>query len=155
MGPPGFDAYVRVLYPLADGEEYSDLVQRARARVILARHTTTPHHCYFGLWRGNGADDDWEQRNTRLPRFAIPHRDYYLFDGSLADGDDWGHDGPRMGAFPAHLEWPADHAWFVSSDVDPDWFAVGGTQQLIDDLLSDDILDTVTATYGPDQPEYR
>jgi hypothetical protein len=155
MGPPGFEAYARVLYPLESDAPDSDLVQRARARVTLARHTSTPDHCYFGLWHGNGADTDWEQRSADIPRLAIPHRDYYLFEGPLADGDDWGDDGPDMGGIPAHLEWPADQAWFVAGDVDPDWFAVGGTPQLIDELLADDSLDVVPATYGPNQPEDR
>jgi len=58
LGPPGYDAYVRVLHRDDGGdreEGHLDDSLLAALCQILARHTGTPQSCYFGLWEGYGA----------------------------------------------------------------------------------------------------
>lgn len=63
LGPPGFEAYARVLHPWqesatdtaterADGYLPDD--ELASLCDVLARHTATPEQCFFGLWDGYG-----------------------------------------------------------------------------------------------------
>jgi hypothetical protein len=37
--------------------------------------------------------------------------------------------------------WPADHAWFVASEIDLPWSGVAGSAELIDHLMSERSLD--------------
>jgi hypothetical protein len=43
---------------------------------------------------------------------------------------------------PPNLIWPADHAWFVQSEVDLDSTLVGGSRSLVDALLAAPCLET-------------
>ena len=199
LGPPGFEAYARVLYDL-DEDAPVDSNERIRAAVrdVLARHTTTPDDCFFTLWDGwggfQGGQQDFGVRYVVSldaspseileaktltaaarsldcapaftksfldgPMVSVPNREFYLFAGPLGTEVNWGaadyaHGFPRDFPTEPALMWPADHAWFMAGDVDPDWIGVGGTQDLIDALLADPGLDAVPTAYGPDQPEYR
>jgi hypothetical protein len=51
--------------------------------------------------------------------------------------------------------WPADHAWFVAKDVDPDWIGVGGTQALIDEILTAPGIDAAPSAYDATDWESR
>lgn len=199
LGPPGFEAYVRVLYNL-DEEAPGDVNEHIgpSLRDILTHHTTTSDDCFFCLWDGwggfEGGPEDIglrvalfgdptpaERKEARElvaahqridyapafgdafvhgPKVTVPNRQFYLFTGPLEEYVDWGaadyaDELPRTYEDEPALLWPSDHAWFVACDVDPDWIGVGGTQALIDELLADERLDVVPATYGPDQPEHR
>lgn len=93
------------------------------------------------------------------PKVVVENREFYLFSGPLAHAGDWGAAPIRPGwgrdiSTPS-LMWPADHAWFVASDTDPDWIGVGGSEDLITALLTDPRLDAETAVYGLDYPESR
>ncbi len=91
------------------------------------------------------------------PRAELPRwRSYLLFTGPITDVGDWGARPPRPG-WPASLPqasqtWPADHAWCITSDVDPDWFTVGGSQALVDAVLAHPDLRAEPATYGSPPP---
>jgi hypothetical protein len=79
-------------------------------------------------------------------------RAYLLFSGSAADVGDWGARPPRPG-WPADLPqasftWPQDRAWCLASDVDPDWFTVGGSRALVEAVLARPDLRAEPATYG-------
>ena len=187
LGPPGFDAYVRVLHQDDGGgdrreghledELLSGLCQ------VLARHTSTPDTCYFGLWEGYGditgghavgfltafsGSPRWPARVFRpepkppLPPPAFPpeildgpkvefdHR-YLLFTGPLKRAGQWGAkpygpDVPRDINSP-NLMWPADHAWFVMTNIDSEWTGVGGSYPLANELLSDPRLEVVKTSY--------
>lgn len=151
---------------------------------VLARHTATPNDCYFCLWDGWGssihggdglrvANSDtgkvtrgpmmapaFDQRVLHGPKVSIPHRDYFLFRGSLTEFGDWGAANylpnlPRSDMpIPAFI-WPADRAWCVTKDVDPHWAGIGATPAAIDDLLASPALDIVRADPTHSQPEYR
>ncbi len=79
-------------------------------------------------------------------------RAYLLFTGAVADVGDWGArpaapDWPRD--MPqASFTWPADHAWCITSDVDPEWFCVGGSHDLVDAVVAHPDLDAEPAQHG-------
>lgn len=151
---------------------------------VLARHTTTPTDCFFCLWDGWGsaihggdglriANFDtgtvtrgplmapaFDQRVLHGPKVSIPHRDYFLFRGPLADFGDWGAanylpDRPRTDMPNPAFIWPVDRAWCVTNDVDPHWAGIGATAAAIDDLLASPALDIVRADPTNAQPAYR
>jgi len=135
---------------------------------VLGRHTTTPNDCFFGLWDGFGdiygsptvsviSFDDagtppvvppaFAPQVTQGPRLHLPGRDYLLFRGALADAGRWGAadlvPGWARRINSPNLMWPADHAWFVASEIDLPWTGIGGSAALIEELLSTDTLDVV------------
>ncbi|QGG40505.1 hypothetical protein [Aeromicrobium yanjiei] len=158
LGPPGHEAYARLQLVPADDESDVDLglltstvLQRA-----LPRHTATPDECLFGQWDGCG----WEppvppaRETVPLTGQVAPGvhdvvRTYHLFSGTVANLAAWD------GGDPPHLMWPADRAWFVTKDVDPDWVGVGGTQSLIDELLAADGIDAAPSSYDASDWEAR
>jgi len=79
-------------------------------------------------------------------------RHYLLFRGPAADVGDWGATpwGPDLDRTlpPASITWPADRAWFIAADVDPDWLCIGGPRSLIDAVLAHPDLDTEPARHG-------
>ncbi|WP_225097736.1 hypothetical protein [Streptomyces sp. CoH27] len=102
----------------------------ARALVpVLTRHTTTPERCWFGLWDGYGR---WDFGH--VPFFETPGREEVLLSGALADAvspvslDEF--------AELPDLWWPADRAWILGGDVDLTSTYVGGSAELIADLLA-------------------
>jgi hypothetical protein len=61
LGPPGFEAYVRVLHPWARHQEGEDRVEGHLAEAelralaaVLAHHTGTPDDCFHAIWDGYG-----------------------------------------------------------------------------------------------------
>ncbi|MFJ6658891.1 hypothetical protein ACIQNG_21445 [Streptomyces sp. NPDC091377] len=95
----------------------------------LARHTTTPDHCWFGLWHGYGRLDF-----DHVPTFPTPERDEVLLAGALADAP-----SPELMEDFAELPdlwWPQDAAWCLGGDVGLVSTYVGGTPELIADLLA-------------------
>jgi hypothetical protein len=164
FGPPGFAAYAL----LRSSEQLGTLVD------VLSGHTVDADDCYFCVWDGFGIDPDdvvyadevvvrEEDPNARPglapargpsrpepPKVVVPHRAYYLFHGSLSDISGWdaarGWPGrPRLdGAEPAFV-WPADRAWCVAKDVDPDWAGLGTGRDLMARLIADPRIDVVPA----------
>lgn len=186
LGPPGFEAYARVLYPLDDGQlAGNDSRTRSILMDVLREHTTSPHDCFFGLWEGCGyIEATWQWTETEDgrtyrasgpeppsgvdaepcsaaafaddildgPKVTLQHRKYYLFTGPLEMSGKWGARDqapglPRSSMDGPHLAWPADHAWFLAADTDPDWIGVGGSQTLIDELVADARLNVTLTAY--------
>ncbi len=172
IGPSGFARYVRLLHPVADDQDEPaegdvDEVTMARLVTVLARHTSTPHDCFFGLWDGYAGivgsaamavlsppagprwSDRWIQPRAPQvpaafppevmagPRVRIPNRDYLLFRGPLEESGQWGARRPAWQARinSPNLMWPADHAWFVATEIDTPWTAVAGSPALAAELL--------------------
>jgi hypothetical protein len=93
------------------------------------------------------------------PRVSIPNRSYLLFTGPLAEAGQWGAADlvpgrPRRISSP-NLMWPADHAWFVASEIDQPWTGIGGSAALIDDLLSNEGLDVEPTELSEHPPYWR
>ncbi|WP_234386607.1 hypothetical protein [Streptomyces sp. ERV7] len=110
---------------------------------VLARHTRTAHTCWFGLWCGYGR---WDFDG--VPCFETPGRDEVLLSGTLADAvspvalDEF--------AELPDLWWPEDRAWCLGGDVDLVSTYVGGTRELIAELLAAPGLETHPV--APDDP---
>jgi hypothetical protein len=149
----------------------------------LARHTSTPDDCLFALWDGNGeiyggaAVAVLSRRRSRwrrtartvppafprevmvAPRVSIPNRSYLLFAGPLAEAGQWGAadlvPGRLRRISSPNLMWPADHAWFVASEIDQPWTGIGGSAALIDDLLSNEGLDVEPTELSEHPPYWR
>lgn len=85
------------------------------------------------------------------PRLVVGSRDYLLFSGPLADAGSWGAAAYGVGVprdlNSPNLFWPDDHAWFVSTDIEGSWTAVGGSEALVIDLLADPRLEVVRARH--------
>jgi hypothetical protein len=76
---------------------------------------------------------------------------YFVFTGRLDQAGEWGaastgHGVPRHVNSP-NLMWPADHAWFVMTNIDNTFSGVGGSEELISALLADPRLETVRQRY--------
>ncbi|MFJ3583460.1 hypothetical protein ACIPPS_14670 [Streptomyces sp. NPDC090127] len=96
---------------------------------VLARHTGTPERCWFGLWHGYGRRE-W----PGIPTFPTPERDEILLSGPLADVTSAEREEP-FAELP-DLWWPQDRSWCVGGDVDLVSTYVGGSRELIDELLA-------------------
>jgi hypothetical protein len=81
----------------------------------------------------------------------LPHRQYGLFEGSLASATSLEGRSYHEEQTP-NLWWPTDQAWCVASEIDFPWTYVGGSGELIDQLIADDRLETVSAS--PDDPSW-
>lgn len=99
---------------------------------ILSAHTATPDECLIGFWAGRGGLE-----GILTARLQMPEREHLMLSGPLraAKPDRGGAIGPETGP---SLMWPADRAWFLATDVDLDSTYVGGTESLIDAMISDD-----------------
>jgi hypothetical protein len=155
MGPAGFGSYARVRY--LEEDRISQRVLFTRLRVHLAGWTKTPGDCFHGLWAGavSGMYGDpargispWFPASVLAgPKVGVPNREYMLFRGHLDEVGHWGATDPTTGSskdeeLPApHLLWPADHRWFVATDVDSDFSWVGGSRGLVDAVITDPRLD--------------
>lgn len=85
------------------------------------------------------------------PLLAANDEQYFLFSGALKDAGQWGaaswgNGAPRDINSP-NLMWPADRAWFVTTNLENTWTGVGGSASLVDDLLRDDRLEVVRQRY--------
>jgi len=120
---------------------------RSALTALLAEATTTPEHCWFGIWDGHGqlhgspavSHMSWRRLREDIPglaptdildgpRVRAPGRDYLLLQGSLgalpAITEGLGHQCPN-------LWWPQDRAWFVVTEIDFAWTYVAGPEALV------------------------
>jgi hypothetical protein len=155
MGPAGFESYARVRH--LEEDRISQRVLFARLRVHLAGRTKPPGDCFHGLWAGavcgmhgepaRGISPWFPASVLTGPKVRIPNREYMLFRGHLDEVGHWGATDPATGSskdeeLPApHLLWPADHRWFVATDVDSGFTWVGGSQGLTGAVIADPKLD--------------
>ena len=199
IGPSGFAQYARLFHPLQPGDHQADrqslmdveghLETRALQHLVtvLARHTTTPRDCLFGLWEGFGdiqgspsvRRDVLETRGPRARRRTPPtvppafspdvmagprvqHSGTGLpaLCGPLSQAGQWGAADllPRARARTINspnLIWPADHAWFVATDIDLPWTGIAGSAQLIQDLMAEEALDVERIDPAAPLPYWR
>jgi hypothetical protein len=107
---------------------------------LLAAHTATPDASCVGVWEGIGWIEPWRSRTGLL---SLQERRHVIFRGPLEALDELGwtsSDGGFIREAPSVI-WPADRAWFVSSDVDQDSTFLGGPRGLLDALVADDRLE--------------
>jgi hypothetical protein len=138
---------------------------------VLRSHTADATHCFFGLWNGWGWVESGSVRVNRRragvryistakptdpappafsaeelnrPRLKLPEdRDYLVLTGPLSAAAQIGNPDGLTGFDPQspNLMWPADHAWFLASEIDFDSTLVGGTAELIEAVLETPTLD--------------
>ena len=112
---------------------------------VQARQPTNP--CFFGVWEGYGGDlavrgpdaSALPQRVRDFPILELPWRRYELFEGPLSGATCFVE--PRFQS--PNIWWPTDDSWCVASEIDLPWTYVGGSRQLIDDILANDQLEVM------------
>lgn len=138
----------------------------------LARGTTTPEKCWFGIWEGHGTlhptsasaytvfvpeggsrdEADGELERIMADRRAVvrivqqtPRFDHPGRSYLLAQGPC--ESAHELGRFGLHitpsLAWPEDRAWCVASEVDFDSTLVGASEECAAALLADDRIETL------------
>jgi hypothetical protein len=108
---------------------------------ILVDHTSKPGNCFFGLCEIWSWVDEvlsgMEGKRGRLcrpRRLKLPlERNYVVIQGPLAAISQISH-GPYR--YAPSLIWPADHMWLVASEVDFDSTLVGGSAELIEEIVN-------------------
>jgi len=78
-------------------------------------------------------------------------RDYFLFAGPVEAADDFAMERPGSDFIDRQtpqLFWPGDRAWCVATEIDYDSTLVGGTRDLIEEILAHDALEAFPV--GPD-----
>ena len=98
---------------------------------LLRRNTTTPEHCYFGVWEGFGA---LRTDIRKEPTFTAPGRGYHLLTGPLETAAESILEMPWTTGSP-NLWWPEDRAWCVATEIDLNSTYVGCDKVCRDDLL--------------------
>lgn len=85
--------------------------------------------------------DENDRRNAAIrsalrtvPRFALPHRTYYLVTGRVAVVTELRNPASVDGWQRPDLFWPDDRAWLVATDVDVWSLYVGGHDRFLTDL---------------------
>jgi hypothetical protein len=118
------------------GPSEGNLPPRERQQLVelLRPETDTPNDCWFCVWEG------WGYMQVPEPLVPLPNRNYGLYRGpidvAMASLDEPWDQSPN-------LWWPEDHAWIVATEVDYAWTYVGGSQQLIDKVIADDLLEAM------------
>lgn len=101
--------------------------QVSRALVTtLSAFTSTPHECYFAVWKGYAGLRDLGSTTTfQLP----PQREMVLFAGSIESAIS-SVETPVSDRRPVRW-WPADHSWLVGADIYANTLTIGGTAACI------------------------
>jgi hypothetical protein len=92
--------------------------------------------CVVAVWHGWG----FMRHSSEIehaPRMHLPHRDYVLFRGALAEVPALGLAEPSQFVhFTPALLWAADASWCVAPEIDFDSTLVGGPRLLVDAVLT-------------------
>jgi hypothetical protein len=160
--PSGFDVYIAIDHATPDDPEPYRAPEELIARLgsIAVGHTETPASAWFGIWVGYGwtstrtliaTNAPWrdrrrirrseEERSARvqeqleaIPRFGLPGRDYFLLAGPVESA---AQIEPAVGRpHPPDLWWPEDRAWFIATDTDLSWSYLGGTAELVGEVVA-------------------
>lgn len=131
---------------------------------VFAGFTVDPGDCYHAVWDGWGwqhgdgatatffASHPSDPRRFRPPqpappalpqevlagpRLSHPHRHYLLFHGPLRAALSIGHQVTADWRLPQSpsLLWPSDRSWLLATEIDFDSTLVGGSTQLVQELL--------------------
>jgi len=147
---------------------------------ILSGHTSTREHCWLTVWDGWGnLTSEWERAAPRIMQpgraYFLFERaldevvDFSVaVDGLRGDASSWGlltRTSPERDAAPApgasDVErpsgvqspsqwWPQDRTWCVATEIDFDSTLVGGTHQMVTQILDDPGLEALPVGPGDD-----
>lgn len=131
---------------------------------LLAAHTVDTTHCFFGLCTIHGWLDSFSSEELP-PLLELPYdRNHIVLDGPLSAVDQITYDWPgstrmdfsslkrrdqplgrnhsvALQREAPNLIWPADHSWFVASEVDFDSTLIGGSRHLIRSIVESKTLE--------------
>ena len=110
-------------------------------RRVLERHTESPDSCWIGVWEGFGG---FRAGIPSTESISTRHRRWRLFRGPLR-ALELSFIEPRHTHQSANLLWPQDRGWFVATEIDNDSTYVGGSEDLVADLLDCSELETYAA----------
>ena len=121
--------------------------QLAQGRELLATHTSTPEQCFVGVWEGYvwpATDSEW----SPSPTLRLDQRTFLVRQGPLDLALAVGRGRPNGGISiePPSIFWPTDRAWLVASDPDLDSTYLGGSNALIESVLTHPDLEAWRAT---------
>jgi hypothetical protein len=131
---------------------------------LLAHHTSPDDECTFAVWEGyswmiGAGSKIWANPELRLQlpedpgypvikrqkgldmsgaHFSLPDRDYVLWTGELYSAlkiGDWPRDDWFEPQSP-NLMWPTDRSWCVATEIDFDSTLVGGSRDLIEEIVA-------------------
>jgi hypothetical protein len=102
---------------------------------ILSRQTAPAEAVIVAL---STIHSDVDIENFPKPLLRLPHRDYMLLSGHVAD---IAIDEVALVVSP-NMIWASDHSWFVASECDFDSTLVGGNEDLIRLIDDSDALET-------------
>ena len=135
--PPVFAAYATVVIP-GEGEDEAELEAAKRdhdtALVQVLRQHTARQAWWLGYLETGVADVVFPD----APRTTLHTWPYVLVEAGPDEAERWRADRSRTpwhSALP-ELMFPADRSWLVSTLWDDDWTCVGGSVELVVDLLA-------------------
>ncbi len=161
---PGYGAGTRpwLREPRAGQMDEQDALALA---VLLSVFTSTPQHCYFGIWDGFGQYSPGAMTllttsggipQTPPPdviaaqRFGGVGRAYLLYEGPLtAIGSFFNH----LRSHPPNIWWPEDRSWCVATDIDLNTTYVGGSEACIQAIIGEQSLEALATS--PEAPVHR
>lgn len=111
----------------------------------LGHATGTPGQLRVLVWTGYGGMPPYPALELS-PSLTSAVRSYVLFGAAIEPGE--GAPDPSASLdppYPPTFWWPADRAWFVSTDIDSTSTCVGGSVDLIERVLSDEGLEAYPA----------
>lgn len=111
---------------------------------VLAEATTTPDDVFVAVWEGWG--DVPPQRFPGAARLDTQARGHFLLRGPLR-GVLTSVAASHHDRATAGLWWPADRAWFVSTEIEFEWTFVAGSGELVDRLTDDDRLEVARTAF--------
>lgn len=110
----------------------------------LAEKTSVPREIWMLIWSGYGGPADIIGLPIEVSeQLTASGRKYILRLGEILSSEEERQDS--LFEHPPSFWWPADRTWFASSDIDASSTYVGGSKELIEELLSDPSLETFPA----------
>jgi hypothetical protein len=108
--------------------------ERAVLIEILRKATASPERCWFCIWEGFGGLE------VPTNRVHHEHRSYGLYGGEIAMA--MISPNPPFDESP-NLWWPDDRSWIVATEIDYTWSYVGGSSELIAQVLGSSTLEAL------------
>lgn len=110
----------------------------------LCEATTTPTKIWMLIWFGYGGPPDTIGLPIEVSEaITASGRKYFLRLGEVVPSEE--EHGDSIFEHSPSFWWPDDRTWFVSSDIDSSCTYVGGSKELIGQILSDPALETFPA----------
>ena len=122
----------------------------------LGDFTSNCETCFFCVWAGHLGGGAMHYNSSgappqRLPTppqpsrlVELPWREYALFEGPLSTATSLETKNSWPGLM-ANLWWPADRSWCVASEIDLQWTYIGGSAELIAQVLADVRIESLPA----------